>query len=140
MWHLARKTTQTLVFLLVIAAPAAALYDVAQHARSIYGESLAARRIAEMGAVPDFLIRAQENVWGSRSRNTPPLSDSLAGSPWALRIGGYVMSKGGDNAGPASGAWVKLSSQTRAAGGLDWINVRISQIEDVLAERRPSDD
>ncbi len=91
MWYLARKTTQTLVFLLVIAAPAAALYDVAQQSRSIYGESLAARRIAEMGAVPDFMVRAQEYIWGPRSRNAPPLSESLAGSPWALRIGGYVM-------------------------------------------------
>lgn len=91
MWHLARKTTQTLVFLLLIAAPAAALYDVAQRSRSIYGESLAARRIAGMGPMSAFLVRVQETVLGERARNAPPLSENLAGTPWALRIGGYVM-------------------------------------------------
>ena len=49
---------------------------------------------------------------------------------------GYVMSKGGDNAGPASGTWVKLSIQSRSAAGVDRLNVRISRIEDVLASRR----
>ena len=49
---------------------------------------------------------------------------------------GYVMGKGGDNAGPASGAWVKLSEQSRSAAGLDQMNARISHIEDVLASRR----
>lgn len=49
---------------------------------------------------------------------------------------GYVMGKGGDSQGPASGAWVKLSGQSRSAAGLDHINVRISRIEDVLASRK----
>lgn len=91
MWYMARKTTQCIVFLLLVAAPAFALYDVVQHSRSVYGESLAARRIAGMGTVSEFMVGAQEKIWGQRSRNARPLSDSLAGSPWALRIGGYVM-------------------------------------------------
>jgi ferredoxin-type protein NapH len=90
-WHLARKTTQTLVFLLLIAAPAAALYDVTRHARSIYGESLAARRIVKSGSFSEFLVKSQESILGPRPRSAPPLSDRLAGTPWALRIGGYVM-------------------------------------------------
>ena len=49
---------------------------------------------------------------------------------------GYVMGKGGNSAGPASGAWVGLSKQSRSAAGLDRINVRISHLEDVLASRR----
>ena len=48
---------------------------------------------------------------------------------------GYVMGKGGDSAGPVSGAWVELSKQSRSAAGLDRMNVRISHIEDVLASR-----
>ena len=51
---------------------------------------------------------------------------------------GYVMSKGGDSAGPASGAWVGLSGKSHAAAGIDRLNVRISQIEDELAARRAS--
>ena len=49
---------------------------------------------------------------------------------------GYVMSKGGDSAGPASAAWVRLSKQSRAASGVDRLSVRITQIEDELAARR----
>ena len=49
---------------------------------------------------------------------------------------GYVTSKGGNNAGPSSGAWVKLGAKSMAAGGLDHLNVRISHIEQVLASRR----
>lgn len=53
---------------------------------------------------------------------------------------GYVMGKGGDNAGPASAAWVRLSGQSRSAAGLDQMNARISTIEDVLAARGESED
>lgn len=48
---------------------------------------------------------------------------------------GYATGKGGNNAGPASGAWVKLAEQSKSAGGLGVLNARISQIEDVLATR-----
>lgn len=49
---------------------------------------------------------------------------------------GYATSKGGNNAGPSSGAWVKLGGQSRAPGGAERLNVRISHIEDVVASRR----
>ena len=49
---------------------------------------------------------------------------------------GYVMGKGGDNAGPASGAWVSLSRDSKAASGADHLTVRLSQIEDELARRQ----
>lgn len=48
---------------------------------------------------------------------------------------GYVMSKGGDSAGPASAAWIRLSKQSQSASGVDQLSVRISQIEDELAAR-----
>ena len=48
---------------------------------------------------------------------------------------GYVMGKGGNNAGPATAAWIKLSAQSRGASGLDRLNARIAMIEDALAAR-----
>lgn len=51
MWHLARKTTQTLIFLLLVVTPTIALFDIVDQTRSVYGDSLAGRRIAEMGPV-----------------------------------------------------------------------------------------
>lgn len=53
---------------------------------------------------------------------------------------GYVMGKGGDNAGPASGAWVGLSTDSKAASGAGRLSVRISQIEDELARRERETD
>lgn len=87
MWHPARKTTQTLVFLLVLATPSMALFDVVEHVQARYGDSLAARRIAEMSPLQAFLVRAQAAIIGERSRNARPLSETLAGTPWALRVG-----------------------------------------------------
>ena len=48
---------------------------------------------------------------------------------------GYVMAKGGNSAGPASGAWVKLGRQGLSGGNLGTMNVRISELEDELASR-----
>lgn len=53
---------------------------------------------------------------------------------------GYATGKGGNNAGPASGAWVTLNAQSHAASGVDRLTTRISHIEDVLASRREADD
>ena len=52
---------------------------------------------------------------------------------------GFVTAKGGNNAGPASGAWIGLSKKSLGAAGLDRFNQRISQIEDVLGERRSAE-
>ncbi|MFQ5693724.1 MAG: 4Fe-4S binding protein [Nitrospinota bacterium] len=90
MWHAARKTTQTLFFALLVATPSMALYDVVQHSRALYGDSLAGRRIAATGPVRGWIVRAQETLAGSRPRNARPLSERLAGTPWALRVGGYT--------------------------------------------------
>ncbi len=49
---------------------------------------------------------------------------------------GYATGKGGNNAGPASGAWVTLNARSHAASGVDRLTARISKIEDVLAARR----
>lgn len=48
---------------------------------------------------------------------------------------GFASSKGGNNAGPAAGAWVKLGVAARAGAGLDAIVVRISELEDEIAAR-----
>ena len=50
---------------------------------------------------------------------------------------GYVISKGGNNAGPAAGAWVELAAKSRAGGSIDQLITRISAIEAEL-ERRSS--
>ncbi len=86
MWRLARKTTQTLVFLLVLATPTLALYDVVQHVEARYGDILAARRIPEMSAAQAFLVRTQAPLISERRRNARPLYETLAGTPWALRL------------------------------------------------------
>lgn len=48
---------------------------------------------------------------------------------------GYATSKGGNNAGPASGAWVGLSQKSLAAGGLARLNMRIGRLEDEIAAK-----
>ena len=48
---------------------------------------------------------------------------------------GYATGKGGNNQGPASAAWVKLSVQGREAAGLTQLTTRISEIESELARR-----
>lgn len=48
---------------------------------------------------------------------------------------GFATSKGGNNAGPAAGAWVKLGVAARAGAGLDAIIVRVSELEDEIASR-----
>lgn len=93
MWHLARKTIQTLVFLSLIVAPALALYDVGVHVRSLYGPpeySLNSRRIRGGGAVPTFFVNEMEALIGERPRSARPLSGYFAGSPWAMNVGGYL--------------------------------------------------
>ncbi len=52
---------------------------------------------------------------------------------------GFITAKGGSSAAPTSGAWVELSKKSLGAAGLDRFNQRISQIEDVLAERTPAE-
>ncbi|HEX6286767.1 MAG TPA: hypothetical protein VFZ80_04725 [Acidimicrobiia bacterium] len=49
---------------------------------------------------------------------------------------GYVMAKGGDNQGPASGAWVTLAAHSRAASELSRLTTRIGEIESELERRR----
>lgn len=49
---------------------------------------------------------------------------------------GYVMAKGGNNQGPAPGAWVTLAAQSRAAGDLGRLTTRIGEIESELERRR----
>lgn len=90
MWYLARKTTQTLVFLLLVITPTIALFDVVDSTRSVYGDSLAGRRITEMGPVQGLLVDVRDALLEPRPRNAEPLSEHLAGTPWALRVGGYV--------------------------------------------------
>lgn len=51
---------------------------------------------------------------------------------------GYITAKGGSNQGPATGAWVKLAAQTRAAGDFQRLQARIGEIEDELSRRRES--
>ncbi|MEX0795984.1 MAG: hypothetical protein WD274_04760 [Acidimicrobiia bacterium] len=48
---------------------------------------------------------------------------------------GYATGKGGNNQGPGSAAWVKLSVQSREASGMTQLTTRISEIEDELARR-----
>lgn len=48
---------------------------------------------------------------------------------------GYATGKGGNNQGPGSAAWVKLSVQSREASGMTRLTTRISEIEDELARR-----
>ncbi len=94
MWHLARKTTQTLVFLSLIVAPALALYDVGVHTRSLYGPpeySLNSRRIRGGGAISTFFVSEMEALVGERPRGARPLSGYFAGSPWAMNVGGYLV-------------------------------------------------
>lgn len=45
---------------------------------------------------------------------------------------GFVTSMGGSNQGPTPGAWVELRDKAMGAAGLDRINARISQLEDIL--------
>ncbi len=52
---------------------------------------------------------------------------------------GFVTSKGGNNQGPAAGAWVKLSQQALSSGKMRPINARISKLEDMLSERASGD-
>jgi ferredoxin-type protein NapH len=94
MWHLTRKTVQTLVFISLIAAPALALYDVGAHTRALYGPpeySLNTRRIRGGGAVPTFFVDEMEALIGQRPRSARPLSGYFAGSPWAMNVSGYLV-------------------------------------------------
>lgn len=52
---------------------------------------------------------------------------------------GYVMAKGGNNHGPAPGAWVKLAARSWAASDVSRLNTRIGQIESELERRRASE-
>jgi hypothetical protein len=52
---------------------------------------------------------------------------------------GYVMAKGGNNQGPAPGAWVKLAAQGWAASELGRLNSRIGEIESELERRRAAE-
>lgn len=52
---------------------------------------------------------------------------------------GFVTSKGGNNQGPAAGAWVKLSRQALSAGRMGRLNARINKLEDTLSERASGD-
>jgi ferredoxin-type protein NapH len=90
MWHLARKTTQTLVFLVLLITPTIALLDVVDYNRSVYGDSLAARRIVGIGPFREFLVEVRNSVFDARQRNAEPVSQGFAGTPWALRVGSYV--------------------------------------------------
>jgi hypothetical protein len=49
---------------------------------------------------------------------------------------GYATSKGGNNAGATSGAWVDLAAKGLGGEDMGRINARLSQIEDILAARR----
>ena len=52
---------------------------------------------------------------------------------------GFVTSKGGNNQGPAGGAWVKLRRQALSSGQMGPINARINKLEDTLSERASGD-
>ena len=53
---------------------------------------------------------------------------------------GYMSSKGGNNSGPASGAWVALGKRSLGSTGIARFNRRISELEDVLERRRKSEE
>lgn len=94
------------------------------------------------------ILRAEAGVFGvhvDTERSTKDLVAELESLKQRRKSivssrSGYVMGKGGNSAGPASGAWVKLSAESQSASGLDQLNVRISRIEDVLAARRDAQD
>ncbi|HXV71910.1 MAG TPA: hypothetical protein VEB69_10980 [Acidimicrobiia bacterium] len=52
---------------------------------------------------------------------------------------GYVMAKGGNNQGPAPGAWVTLSAQSRNASDVARLTIRIGEIESELERRRAAE-
>lgn len=52
---------------------------------------------------------------------------------------GYVMAKGGNNQGPAPGAWVTLSAQSRNASDVARLTTPIGEIESELERRRAAE-
>lgn len=52
---------------------------------------------------------------------------------------GYVMAKGGNNQGPAPGAWVTSSAQSRNASDVARLTIRIGEIESELERRRAAE-
>ncbi|MGB7859946.1 MAG: hypothetical protein WBM90_05570 [Acidimicrobiia bacterium] len=88
-------------------------------------------------------LRARARVFQGhrdRDRSLPELEDELASLKSQRKHlisdrTGYATSKGGNNAGPASGAWVALGKSSLSSSGLDRINIRINQIEDELKSR-----
>ncbi len=85
----------------------------------------------------DFQMRKDE------ARSTRDLESELVELRRRLKSSvtsrtGYVMGKGGNNQGPASGAWLKLGLQSRESGDIARLNARIAEIEDELATRGPA--
>ncbi len=89
---------------------------IREEARRIPAQNDAARTIPELDAELASLRDSRKSLVSDRSS--------------------YAMSKGGNNSGPASAAWVQLKQSAQAASGIDRLTVRIAQIEDELARRR----
>ncbi|HJQ76211.1 MAG TPA: hypothetical protein VJ948_03005 [Acidimicrobiia bacterium] len=77
------------------------------------------RSVADLGAELAELPRRRKTSVGSRT--------------------GYVTAKGGNNQGPDGGAWVKLAVQSFQASDITRLTARISEIEDELARRKPTE-
>lgn len=94
----------------------------------------------------DRLRHFAARYWSSRdvTRETKPSRPNCVS--WYVRRktevssrSGYVMAKGGNNQGPAPGAWVTLSAQSRNASGVARLTTRIGEIESELGRRRAAE-
>jgi len=94
----------------------------------------------------DRLRRLAAAYWSSRdaTRDTEALEAELRELLRRRKAevstrSGYVMAKGGNNIGPAPGAWVTLAAQSRAASELSRLTTRIGEIESELGRRRAAE-